>query len=160
MDYFGDGRHAGACTSSILWKKHVGTAGGVRAPWHFFEQEPFLVWYGDNLSRCDVGRLSAHHAAQGSMATLALHYRADVSQSGIVASNQAQRIVRFLEKPQPAEVFSHWVMPGIYVLAPAVLDLIAATTPADFARDVFPALLHAGLPIHGYPSHERRVVVD
>jgi mannose-1-phosphate guanylyltransferase/phosphomannomutase len=111
---------------------------------------PFFVWYGDNLSTCDLSRLYQFHQAKGSLATIALHHRDDPTQSGIAALDEDDRIVRFLEKPGSQEVFSHWVSAGIFVLEPQVLDAIPLEGTPDFGRDVFPALLTAGKPLYGY----------
>lgn len=151
MDHFGSGERWGVCIRYSVEATQLGTAGGVKRMADFFAGAPFLVWYGDNLSRCNVGQLYASHVARGSVATLALFHREDVSQSGIVGLGPEERIVRFLEKPQPDQVFSHWVNAGIYMLEPSVLDFIPAGAPVDFAREVFPALLAAGEPLHGYP---------
>lgn len=150
MDYFGDGGRWGVHIVYSVEERPLGTAGGVKHVAQFFDQKPFIVWYGDNLSTCDLGRLIARHAAKGSVATIALHQRDEVGQSGIVGLDSDDRIVRFLEKPRPEQVFSHWVNAGIYVLAPTVLELIPAGAPADFARDLFPAMLAAGQPLYGY----------
>jgi NDP-sugar pyrophosphorylase family protein len=151
MDTFGDGERWGVHIVYSVEERPLGTAGGVKRAARFFDQAPFVVWYGDNLSRCNVGRLIARHTAKGSVATVALHHREEVSQSGIVGLDRDDRIVRFLEKPRPEQIFSHWVNAGIYVLAPAVLDFVPGEAPADFARDVFPAMLLAGQPLYGYP---------
>jgi NDP-sugar pyrophosphorylase family protein len=151
MDHFGDGSRWDVKLTYSIEQEALGTAGGLKKVASFFEgNQPFLLWYGDNLSRCDLGRLIARHTATGSVATIALHHREEVSQSGIVGLDSNDRIVRFLEKPRPEQVFSHWVNAGIYVLAQAVLDSIPADAPTDFARDVFPAILAAGQPLYGY----------
>jgi NDP-sugar pyrophosphorylase family protein len=147
--YFGDGRRFGVHIQYSPEERALGTAGAVkRAARHF--DGPFLVWYGDNLSRCDIARLRESHVAKGGLATMALHHREDVSQSGIVGLDADARITRFLEKPSPEEVFSHWVNAGIYILETAVLDAIPGDVPSDFGREVFPRLLDQGAPLFGY----------
>jgi NDP-sugar pyrophosphorylase family protein len=79
-----------------------------------------------------------------------LYYRDDPSQSGIVGLDENDRITRFLEKPRPDQVFSHWVSAGIFILEPQVLEAIPADGAPDFGRDVFPALLAAGQSLYGY----------
>lgn len=151
MNHFGAGERWDVHIHYSVEETQLGTAGGVKRMADLLAGETFLVWYGDNLSRCDLERLRLHHEQRGSTATMALFRREDVSQSGIVGLGLADRIVRFLEKPQPDQVFSQWVNAGIYMLEPSVLDLIPAAAPVDFARDVFPALLAADLPLYGYP---------
>lgn len=151
--YFGDGQKWGVRITYSLEDKPLGTAGGVKNAAWFFDG-PFFVWYGDNLSTCDLNRLYAFHQARGGIATIALYHRDDPTQSGIVALDKNDRVVRFLEKPEPQEVFSHWVSAGIFVLEPAVLDFIPAEGSPDFGRDVFPAMLAAGQPLYGHRLSE------
>ena len=148
-DYFGDGQRCGVRVTYSVEKEALGTAGGVKNVAWFFDG-PFFVWYGDNLSTCRLDRLWEFHRAKGGIVTIALHYREDPTQSGIVGLDENDRIVRFLEKPRPGEVFSHWVSAGIFVLEPAVLQAIPAEGTPDFGRDVFPGLLADGQSLYGY----------
>ena len=147
--YFGDGSRWGMRITYSPEDEPLGTAGGVKHAAWFFDG-PFLVLYGDNLSTCDLSRLARHHRERDALATMALYRRSDPSSSGIAEVNAEDRIVRFVEKPRPEEVFSKWVNAGIYVLNPEVLDLIPAVRPCDFGRDVFPHLLAEGRTIYGY----------
>ena len=154
--YFGDGRQLGVQIHYSIEEHPLGTAGGVKQAARFFEaNEPFLVWYGDNLSRCNLARLCEFHRTNGGLATLALHCREDVAQSGIVGLDAASRINRFLEKPPPEQVFSHWVNAGIYLLEPPVLEAIPGDGPSDFGREVFPRLLSQGAALFGYRLSEQ-----
>jgi mannose-1-phosphate guanylyltransferase len=149
MDYFGDGSRWGVHITYSLESEMLGTAGGVRNVADLFDS-PFFVWYGDNLSTCDLHNLYAFHRAKGGVATIALYYRKDPTASGIVGLDAQDRITRFLEKPRPEQVFSHWVNAGILLLEPQVLEAIPPDGSPDFGRDVFPALLAAGERIYGY----------
>lgn len=149
MNHFGDGSQWGVHITYSLERKPLGTAGGVRNVADFFD-DPFFVWYGDNLSTCDVTRLYAFHHAKGGVATIALHYREDPTASGIVGLDENDRITRFLEKPRPDQVFSHWVSAGILVLEPQVIEAIPSEEASDFGRDVFPALVAQGDSLYGY----------
>ncbi len=149
IDHFGDGHKWGVRITYSLEAEALGTAGGVKKVAEYFG-EPFLVWYGDNLSTCDVNRLYEQHRIKGAAATVAVHFREDVTQSGIVELDSEDRITRLVEKPRPDEVFSHWVNAGIYVLDPRVLEHIPDSAAPDFARDVFPAMLKEGERLYGY----------
>lgn len=152
-EYFGDGQRWGVRITYSFEQDPLGTAGGVKHIASFF-QGPFFVWYGDNLSTCRLDRLWEHHRSRGSAATVALHYREDPTHGGIVGLDAQDRITRFLEKPAPSEVFSHWVNAGIYVLEPTVLDAIPPGRAVDFGRDVFPAMLAAADALYGYRMSE------
>jgi len=147
--HFGDGTRLGVQITYSQETQLRGTAGGVKKVARLFDG-PFFLWYGDNLSTCNLARLYEAHRRTGGRATLAVHRRADVLQSGIVGLDEDDRIVRFLEKPRPEEVFSPWVSTGIFVLERDVLDFIPADGVSDFGRDVFPSMLSAGERLYGY----------
>ena len=147
--FVGDGARFGVQVHYSFEDTPLGTAGGVKQAARFFD-EPFLVWYGDNLCRCDLGRLCEAHRQSPHLATIALHWREEVTQSGIVGLDADDRITRFLEKPRPEQVFSHWVSAGIYILEPAVLETIPAGRPSDFGHEVFPQLLSQGAALYGH----------
>jgi mannose-1-phosphate guanylyltransferase len=152
VGYFGDGSRWGVRITYSREERALGTAGGVRRASWFFDG-PFLLWYGDNLSRCRLDRLWAAHCAGGGVATLALHWREDVTRSGIVGLSEEDghdRVVRFVEKPRPDQVFSHWVNAGITILEREVVEAIPPEGAPDFGRDVFPALLAQGARLTAY----------
>jgi mannose-1-phosphate guanylyltransferase len=149
VNHCGDGSRLGVRINYSMEPELLGTAGAVRNAAHFFD-DAFFVWYADNLSTCRLDRLWELHSARGGVATIALHRRDDPTQSGIVGLDETDRIVRFLEKPRPEQVFSHWVNAGILLLEPGVIDSIPSRGASDFGRDVFPALLGAGEVLIGY----------
>lgn len=148
--HFNDGSDWGVKISYSPEEHLLGTAGAVKSVAGFFDA-PFFLWYGDNLSRCRLDLLYELHCRRQAMVTMALFRRDEVSQSGIVGLGQDQRIIRFLEKPAPHEVFSNWVNAGIFVMEPAILDFIPAGAESDFSLDILPALLAAGKKMCGYP---------
>jgi NDP-sugar pyrophosphorylase family protein len=152
-DYFGDGSRWGVNITYSLEASLLGTAGGVKHVEWFFDA-PFFLWYGDNMSTCNLERLFTFHQAQAALATIALFHREDVTASGIVGLDGNGRITRFLEKPRPEQIFSHWVNAGIYVLEPQILEMIPSGIVSDFSHDIFPALLAGGEALYGYRLSE------
>lgn len=147
--YFRDGQ---AWRVSITYSYEpvlLGTAGAVKNVEDLFDST-FLVVYGDNLTTCDVERLCSFHQQKGGIGTVALFHREDPLNSGIAELDENDRIRRFVEKPKPDQVFSHWVSAGLLVLEPAVLDFIPDKGASDFGRDVFPAILSGGQLLYGY----------
>jgi NDP-sugar pyrophosphorylase family protein len=153
LAHLGDGSRFGIHLTYSFEPVLLGTAGAVRQVAALWDA-PFFVWYGDNLSDCRLDRLWQLHVARRGLATIALHHRDDPTQSGIVALDAQDRIVRFLEKPRAEQVFSHWVSAGLLVLEPRLLDAIAEGEPVDFGRDVFPCMLERGEAIYGYRMAE------
>lgn len=158
-EYFGDGKAWGVSITYSYEPVLLGTAGAVKKVEHLFD-ETFLVVYGDNLTTCDLQQLCALHQEKGGIGTIALFHRDDPTSSGIVKLGEDEHIIRFLEKPAPCQVFSHWVSAGLLVLEPEVLDWIPTDRPSDFGRDVLPTLLQAGRPLYGYRMSEGLWWVD
>lgn len=146
--YLGDGSRWGVKLTYSFEPVLLGTAGAVKRLASFV-QSTFLVLYGDNLLNCNLGRLLACHRERGGVATVALHCREDVSQSGVAEMDDHDRILRFVEKPQPGQTTSHWVSAGLLVLEPAVLDHIPSDRPSDFGREILPGLIEQGQPVYG-----------
>jgi NDP-sugar pyrophosphorylase family protein len=149
MDHFGDGSKLGVRIRYSLEPQLLGTAGAVKNVEQFFDG-PFFVWYGDNLSSCHLDSLWRFHQLKQGVASIALHYREDPTRSGIVGLDENDRITRFLEKPRPDQVFSHWVNAGILLLERESFEAIPANVAADFGRDIFPRLIERGCAIFGY----------
>jgi NDP-sugar pyrophosphorylase family protein len=143
-DYCGDGARWGLYITYAVEPTLLGTAGAVRNFGAHLSDGPFYVACGDNYLECDPSALLAFHATHGGLATLALFERDDVSGSGIALLDAAGRILRFVEKPPPEQVFSRLVNGGLYVLSPEILPRLPERVPCDFSHDVFPALAPTG----------------
>ncbi len=150
MEHFGDGSRWGVQIRYSVEAELLGSAGGVKRLQSFFD-EPFVVYYGDLLTRADLRPMIAAHRRRGdAIATMGLYRVPDPWNRGIVQIDSAGRITRFVEKPPRDEAFSNLANAGIYVLEPEVLNFIPPDSPCDFGRDVFPALLTAGATVAGY----------
>ena len=141
-DYFGD-RLEYSYEEELL-----GTAGGVRNVRDFLGDEAFLVISGDALTDIDLTRLGERHRQAGGIATLAVKQVPDTREYGVVLHDAAGRITGFQEKPDPAEALSDLGNSGIYVFEPAIFDYFPGRPFADWAQDVFPALLENDVPFH------------
>lgn len=155
QEYCGDGSRWDLEIVYSFEPQLLGTAGTVKRLGPQLAGSAFLVVYGDNYLDCDLSSLVAFHDRSASLATVALFRKDDVAGSGIVEIDEGHRIVRFLEKPRPTDVFSHLVNAGLYVLSPAILPLIPDFVPCDFGYHVFPALLKSRLQLCGRVMHGR-----
>jgi histidinol-phosphate phosphatase family protein len=131
----------------------LGTAGGL----HDIAEEltdPFLLVYGDVLFDVDLRRLIAAHRAWAGLATLVVHPNDHPYDSDLVEVDVAHRITAVHSKPHaPDRHFHNLVNAGLYVMSPRILDFIPSGTPADFGKDIFPAIF-ASERIFGYPTPE------
>lgn len=155
----GDGSQYGLRVYYSHEPELLGTAGAVKKVSDFFDS-PFYVVYSDNFSQWDLKKLRLAYETRGSKAVVAVHWREDVTQSGMVEMDGDDRIVRFVEKPKPENVISHYVSAGFYYLSPGILDYIPENAFSDFAFDVFPRVLQAGEKIHAVKMEDPIIGID
>lgn len=152
-DYFGDGSEFGVNLKYFTEEVPLGTAGSVKNAEKFLN-EPFIVISGDALTDIDLEKALAFHRSRGAVATLVLKRVESPIEYGVVVTDQAGKITRFLEKPSWGEVFSDTVNTGIYVLNPEILEYIEPNRMFDFSKDVFPVLLKEGQPMFGFVTED------
>jgi mannose-1-phosphate guanylyltransferase / phosphomannomutase len=149
-DYFQDGQDFGVqMTYAVEEDQPLGTAGCVKNVCELLK-DTFLVLSGDSITDFDLSKAIDFHKAKGAKATIVLTRMANPIEFGVVITDSAHKIVRFLEKPSTSEVFSDTVNTGIYILEPEILDYLPEGCEQDFSKDLFPALLAHGEPIYGY----------
>jgi mannose-1-phosphate guanylyltransferase len=160
--HFGDGSAFGVELSYSHEEKLLGTSGGVRNAAGFLG-DSFLVISGDALTDIDLGAMREFHESRQGIATLATKRVDDTTQFGVAITGADGRIQGFQEKPDPSEALSDLANCGIYMFRSEIFDFFpepgtskaaAADDPAgfaDWAMDVFPALLENDVPFY---SHE------
>jgi NDP-sugar pyrophosphorylase family protein len=182
MDFFQDGKKFGVNINYSFEKELLGTSGAVRKIAEEFwnhkslnnqtalptygtftsshchhvtlspNDENFFVLYGDNYSNYDLASLKKKSIRTNSIATIAFHYREDVSTSGVAEFDKNGSILSFIEKPKPGQTNSHWVNAGIYLCK---FEIIQHIPPgfSDFGKDIFPKLLDIHIPLYGVCSY-------
>ncbi len=160
--HFGDGSAFGIDLSYSHEEQLLGTAGGVRKAAEFLGDN-LLVVAGDALTDIDFGAMRKFHESHDGLATLATKRVPDTDQFGVVIADEGGRIQGFQEKPDPAEALSDLANTCIYMFRSEVFDFFPepgtsvaaglddAPEFADWAMDIFPALLEADFPFY---SHE------
>ena len=151
--YFGDGSGWGVKMEHSIEEEPMGTAGSVKLAEDKLS-ERFIVVSGDALTDANLSKAIEFHEKNGAEATLVLQQVDDPSEFGIVVVDDDGRVERFLEKPDPEEVFSYTANTGIYVLEPGILEDIPADEEYDFADDLFPKLLDEGRSVYGYVTEK------
>ncbi len=125
----------------------LGTAGGVRNVADFFGDEEVVVVSGDALTDLDVGALvERHRSGRAASRTLTVKKVPDTREYGVVIHDADGRIQGFQEKPEPSEALSDLGNCGIYCFSPEIFDYFPQEPFADWAQDVFPALLENDVP--------------
>jgi len=151
-EYFGDGSEFGVNLRYTVEDTPLGTAGSVKKAQHLLDDHSFLILSGDALTDVDLTALITSHRERRSMATLCLTRVESPLEYGVVITDNAGRVRRFLEKPEWSEVFSDTVNTGIYVLEPAVLDYMEPDKVYDWSGDIFPRLLKERKPLYGHET--------
>lgn len=104
----------------------------------------FFALNGDSLREADLGALVSFHESSGAKATILLTPVADPSRYGLVRVAEDGRVETFLEKPRPEEIDTDLINAGLYVLEPAVLELVPEGRSVSIEREVFPQLAAEG----------------
>lgn len=143
-EYFGDGKKYGVSIQYISQGAgEKGTAQPVRQAKKFLQPEkPFILYYGDVLAKINIRDLINFHISNSSFATMALTSVAKSSKWGMVALH-GTKIIKFTEKPQEDETFSHLINAGIYIFDYGIFEHIS---PNDkkLEEDAFPRLAREG----------------
>ncbi len=148
-DAFGDGSRYGVRLEYLEEQELTGSAGGLKQMEHWLTGGTFVVVGCDDLTDADLAGLIAFHRQRGALATIGLLAVDEVDQFGVVILDERGRITGFQEKPARGTERSKLANTGIYVFEPAIFEHIPANTFYDFGKQVFPALVEAGLPFYG-----------
>mgnify|MGYP003681898748 CR=1 FL=1 len=149
QSYFGNGAELGVELKYCLERSPLGTAGAVKNAERYLDGT-FVVLNGDIFTNLDIGDMLAFHRSKKAMATIALTWVDNPCAFGVVETDSDSSVRRFVEKPSPARVTSHWINAGIYVLEPEVLRHVPAASHYMFERELFPLMLSLGQPVYGY----------
>lgn len=141
--------HFGLKVSVMAEKAPLGTGGAIRYAWPK-DAEACLILNGDVLSDFEFAGLSKFHGLRQAEASLWVKPMPDVSAFGVIESDAAGKVTRFVEKPKPGESTSLYINAGVYLFTPAVLELIPEGRPVSVEREVFPGLLAGGRRVYAY----------
>lgn len=147
----GDGSRLGLRVHIVEEPEPRGTAGAVKNVEHMLDG-PTYVFNGDVMTDLDLRAMYRFHQAQNSKLTIALTAVEDPTAFGLVETDDAGRIQRFLEKPRPEDVTTNMINAGTYIMEPELLRYAPADTFYMFERGLFPTALEKGEPMFGYPS--------
>src|SRR5262245_4646597 len=139
-EIFGDGGESGLGIRYVVEPAPLGTAGAVRYAGESLH-ESVVVFNGDVLTQVDLGAVIALHRSRRAKATIVLTPVENPSAYGLVETDQAGNIQRFLEKPAADQITCDTINAGIYVLEPDTFDRIPKDTPWSIERSFFPSLV-------------------
>jgi mannose-1-phosphate guanylyltransferase len=148
----GNGTEFGVNLVYVTEPSPMGTGGAYKFAANAI-RETTIVFNGDILTNLDIRKLVDFHTASSAAATITLVRVEDPSRYGIVQTAADGRVRRFVEKPKADELSElnvNTINAGVYVLEPAILDIIAKDVNRSFEYDVFPDILGRDLPFYGY----------
>ena len=148
---FGDGRSLGMHIRYAVEDSPLGTGGAVRNALDLLDERT-VVLNGDVLTDVDLATIVRRHEQEAASATILLTPVPDPAAYGLVETDAAGRVLRFLEKPRPEQITTNQVNAGIYVLESATLALMPPGVNVSIERFFFPALLERGHKVLG-PLH-------
>jgi NDP-sugar pyrophosphorylase family protein len=147
----GDGSGNGVLLKYVTESVPLGTGGAYKfaAP----VSEPTIVLNGDVLTDLDIAKAVEFHRSQSADATIVLARVTEPWSYGIVETDDAHRVMRFIEKPKGDErhgIEVDTINAGIYILEQSILDLVPSGVNRSFEYDIFPELLKSGRKVSAY----------
>lgn len=152
QEYFGDGSAQDAEISYLVEDASLGTAGSVRACRDFIGDEDILILSGDAVCNYDLTAALDFHKSRGAQATVVTCAHPEPTAFGLVLTDGEGRITGFSEKPGWERVVTDRINTGIYILSPAIVDLIPENREYDFGKDLFPRLVREGRGVYAFPG--------
>jgi mannose-1-phosphate guanylyltransferase len=143
----GDGSKHGIRLRYVAESEPLGTGGPLLLARELLD-ERFVVCNGDILTDIDLGAQLSAHERTGAVATLALVAVEDASAYGMVRCAPDGAVLEFVEKPSAPDSGAALISAGAYVLERSVLELITPGRQVSIEREVWPALIGAGLYGH------------
>jgi NDP-sugar pyrophosphorylase family protein len=114
----GDGKQWGLDVEYVPEDRPLGTIGPFRQLPR--PQTPILVMNGDLLTSVNYAELVKYHMASDAQLTIGVCSLPVSVSLGVLDIDPSNRITGFREKP----TFRYWASMGVYVLSPAIWDLI------------------------------------
>ncbi len=151
-DILGDGSDYGVRLRCVTEPSPMGTGGAYKFAADNI-RDTTIVFNGDILTNVDISKIIEFHRQKSSEATITLVPVPDPSAYGLVETTHDGSVLRFLEKPKPEELADlnvNTINAGIYVLEPAILDLIPKGENYSFEYNVFPAILEQSKSFYAY----------
>jgi NDP-sugar pyrophosphorylase family protein len=139
----GEGDGLGPKVRYVVEPMPLGTAGAVRYAGDSLT-ESVVVFNGDVLTQVDLRAVLQLHRARRARATIVLTPVDNPRAYGLVETDDAGDVRRFLEKPGEDEITCNTINAGIYVLEPDTFDRIPKDTAWSIERSFFPSLIDRG----------------
>lgn len=145
----GDGRRFGARFTYILQEAPLGIAHAVRTARPFLQNDPFVLYLGDNLLSGGIEHLVEEYRANRPEAIVLLTPVEDPRAFGVAVLDERGQVMRLVEKPQDPP--SNLALVGVYLFGPRVHAVIENLKPSARGEyeitEAIQGLLDQGMPV-------------
>ena len=145
------------------------TADALRLVSDYLQTDNFFVTMADIVTNINLQEMADFHMQKGGIATISLKsIDNQPKQFGVILLNDSSKILHFLEKPMPQELYlttlvfhrresvsyhTNLINSGIYCFKRDILDILNGFKDLmDFGKNVFPFILERDLGIYGYTT--------
>jgi D,D-heptose 1,7-bisphosphate phosphatase len=159
-EYFGDGHKISKSTGKpfgvkikyIEEKEPLGTAGSLFLLKNELTED-FLLLNGDIIFDIDIARFLHFHKEKGGIVTLFTHPNNHPYDSGIIVTDDKDRIINWLNKEDERSWYKNRVNAGLHIFSPKILDMFVKLKRIDLDREVLKPLI-SSRGIFSYESPE------
>ena len=145
QNHFRDGAAFGVHITCVEEQTPLGTAGAL-----FYLKdvltEDFMLVNGDLIFDVDIARFAAFHKDNGGLATVFTHPNDHPFDSGIIFTDAAHRVTRWLHREDQRGWYHNRVNAGLHMLSPKLLEspIFSEERKADLDRDLLRPLIGSG----------------
>lgn len=151
LEYLGDGSRFDLEIVHAIEQEPLGTGGAIANASTLLKSaadQPVAILNGDVLSAHDISAQVMHHQQVGADVTLHLVEVDDARAYGSVPTNDAGRIIEFIEKSENPP--TRFINAGCYIFTREVIKRIPQGRVVSVERETFPTLLTDGLALWSF----------
>jgi NDP-sugar pyrophosphorylase family protein len=142
-EVFGDGKELGVKMSYVVEPNPLGTGGAIKYATGACT-DTIVVFNGDVMTQIDLREVIRLHRERKAKATIVLTPVDNPTAYGLVETDEAGNVRRFLEKPKADEITCDTINAGVYILEPETFDRIPKDVSWSIERSYFPSLVERG----------------
>lgn len=152
-EYFKNGQKFGVKLTYFQEKKPLQTGGAILKLKNYLKNEPFLVVYGDILTRLSASDLITFHEEYRPTATIALTTSQNPESFGQLKLHGI-KLVNFYQKNKEAGFKSNLIHCGMYVFQPEIFNFFPKNQKSFLLEDVIETLIKKN-KVNGFVFEEQ-----